>query len=62
MWKYGTPAEELNPDLLLSKDTAVFKGERFNKQGILLNQQRDVTETFQYTHFSSCHQGSEKGS
>ena len=32
-------------------DTTVFKGERFNKQAIL-----DIRkETFQHTHFFSCH-------
>lgn len=37
-------------------DTTVFKGERFNKQGILdIRTHFKPTETFQYTHFSSCH-------
>ena len=37
-------------------DTTVFKGERFNKQAILdICTHFKPTETFQYTHFSSCH-------
>ena len=37
-------------------DTTVFKGERFNKQAILhFRTHFKPTETFQYTHFSSCH-------
>ena len=37
-------------------DTTVFKGERFNKQAILdIRTHFKPTETFQYTHFSSCH-------
>jgi len=37
-------------------DTTVFKGERFNKQAILdIRTQFKPTETFQYTHFFSCH-------
>ena len=37
-------------------DTTVFKGERFNKQAILdICTHFKLTETFQYTHFSSCH-------
>ena len=48
-------------------DTTVFKGERFNKQAILdIRTHFKPTETFQYTHFSSCHppwvrKGSAKG-
>ena len=44
-------------------DTTVFKGERFNKQAILdICTHFKPTETFQYTHFSSCHQpGVRKG-
>ena len=37
-------------------DTTVFKGERFNKESILdIRTHFKATETFQYTHFSSCH-------
>ena len=37
-------------------DTTVFKGERFNKQAILdICTHFKATETFRYTHFSSCH-------
>ena len=37
-------------------DTIVFKGERFNKQTILdIRTHFKPTETFQYTHFFSCH-------
>jgi len=37
-------------------DTTVFKGERFNKQAILdIRTHFKPTETFHYTHFSSCH-------
>jgi len=37
-------------------DTTLFKGERFNKQAILdIRTHLKPTETFQYTHFSSCH-------
>ena len=37
-------------------DTTVFKGERFNKQAILdIRTHFKPTETFQYTHFPSCH-------
>jgi len=43
--------------------TTVFKGKRFNKQAILVIRTHfKPTETFQYTHFSSCHpQGVRKG-
>lgn len=37
-------------------DTTVYKGERFRDQGILdARTHFKPTETFQYTHFSSCH-------
>jgi len=44
-------------------DTTVFKGERLNKQAILdLCTHFKPTETFQYTHVSSCYpQGVRKG-
>jgi len=37
-------------------DTTVFKGERFKKESVLdVCTHFKATETFQYTHFSSCH-------
>ena len=37
-------------------DTTVFKGERFNKDYVFdIKTHFKLTETFQYTHFSSCH-------
>ena len=37
-------------------DTTVFKGERFTEKSILdMKTHYKPTETFQYTHFSSCH-------
>ena len=37
-------------------DTTVFKGERFNKDYVFdIKTHFKPTETFQYTHFSSCH-------
>ena len=37
-------------------DTKVYKGERFAKQSTLdIKTYFKATETFQYTHFSSCH-------
>ena len=37
-------------------DTTVFKGERFYKESVLdVRTHFKPTETFQYTHFSSCH-------
>ena len=37
-------------------DTTVFKGERFTRHSILdINTHYKPTETFQYTHFASCH-------
>ena len=37
-------------------DTTVYKGKRFRDQGILdVRTHFKPTETFQYTHFSSCH-------
>ena len=38
-------------------DTIVYKGERFREESVLdLRTHFKPTETFQYTHFSSCHQ------
>ena len=37
-------------------DTVVYKGERFVKEAILdVKTHYKPTETFQYTHYSSCH-------
>ena len=37
-------------------DTCVYKGERFKKENILdVRSHFKPTETFQYTHYSSCH-------
>ena len=37
-------------------NTVVFKGERFIKESILdIKTHYKLTETFQYTHFTSCH-------
>ena len=37
-------------------DTSLFKGQRFNKQASLdIRTHFKPTETFQYTHFFSCH-------
>jgi len=39
-----------------SLDTTVYKGERLEKERILdVRTQFKPTETFQYTHFNSCH-------
>ena len=41
---------------LAKKETNVFKGERFAEKSILdIETHFKPTETFQYTHFSSCH-------
>ena len=38
-------------------ETIVYKGERFKEESVLdLRTHFKPTETFQYTHFSSCHQ------
>ena len=37
-------------------DTVVFKGERLKNESILdINTHYKPTETFQFTHFNSCH-------
>ena len=37
-------------------DTKIYKGERFNREAVLdVRTHFKPTETFQYTHFSSCH-------
>jgi len=43
-------------------DTVVFKGERFIEKFILeIKTHNKPMETFQYTHFSSCHPGVKTG-
>ena len=44
-------------------DTCIYKGDRFKKESILdVKTHFKPTETFQYTHFSSCHpSGVKKG-
>ena len=43
-------------------DTVVFKGERFKSESILdIKTHYKPTETFQYTHFTSCHLPGVKG-
>ena len=47
---------EISENKITSLDTVVFKGERFIKESILdIKTHYKQTETFQYTHFTSCH-------
>ena len=47
---------EISENEITFLDTVVFKGERFNKELILdIKTHYKPTETFQYTHFNSCH-------
>ena len=47
---------EISENKITFLDTTVFKGERFTKDSILdINTHYKPTETFQYTHFASCH-------
>ena len=47
---------EISDKEINSLDTTVFKGERFNQQVIFdIRTHFKPTETFQYTHFSSCY-------
>jgi len=47
---------EISENEITFLDTVVFKGERFIKESILdIKTHHKPTETFQYTHFSSCH-------
>ena len=41
-------------------DTTVYKGTRFRDQSILVKTHFKPTETFQYTHFTTCHPPSVK--
>ena len=56
-------AAEISENKITSLDTVVFKGERFIKESILdIKTHYKQTETFQYTHFTSCHPpGVERG-
>ena len=47
---------EMSSEKIVFLDTDVFKGPRFNTDKILdVETHFKPTETFQYTHFSSCH-------
>ena len=49
------------PAEILENNTAVFNGERLNKESILgIKTSYKPTKTFQYTHFNSCHPPSVK--
>ena len=51
--KLTTEISEMETNFL---DTAAFKGEIFNKDHVFdIKTHFKLTETFQYTHFSSCH-------
>ena len=53
---------EISENEIAFLDTMVFKGERFIKESILDIKTHKPTETFQYTHFTSCHpQGVKRG-
>ena len=47
---------EISENEIIFVDTVVFKGERFIKESILdIKTHYKPTQTFQYTHFTSCH-------
>ena len=47
---------EISENEITFLDTTVFKGERFTEKSILdIKTHYKPTETFQYTHFTSCH-------
>ena len=47
---------EISDKEIIFLDTCVYKGDRFNSTSILdVRTHYKPTETFQYTHFSSCH-------
>ena len=47
---------EVSENKIMFLDTVVFKGERFKSESILdIKTHYKPTETFQYTHFTSCH-------
>ena len=48
--------DEISENEIIFLDTVVFRGERFIKESILdIKTHYNPTETFQYTHFTSCH-------
>ena len=52
---------EISPQSITFLDTTVYKGPKFPSSGILdVKTYFKPTETFQYTHFSSCHPSSVK--
>ena len=66
LWKKGdksiclrskhTSSYEISGKEIPFLDTAIFKGERFYEDAILdIRTHFKPTETFQYTHFTSCH-------
>ena len=47
---------EISENEITFLDTVVFKGEKLKKECVLnIKTQYKPTETFQYTHFNSCH-------
>ena len=47
---------EISENEITFLDTVVFKGERLKRECVLnIKTQYKPTETFQYTHFNSCH-------
>ena len=52
--RFTAEISETEPTSVL--DTEIYKGERFNRESVLdVRTHFKPTETFQYTHFSSCH-------
>jgi len=48
--------DEISENEITFLDTVVFKGEKLKKESILdIKAHYKPTETFQYTHFNSCH-------
>ena len=48
--------DEISENEISFLDTVVFQGERFEKESILdIKTHYKPTETFQHTHFNSCH-------
>ena len=46
---------EISENKITFLDTTVFKGERFAKSNLDIKTHYKPTETFQFTHFASCH-------
>ena len=46
---------EISENKITFLDTTVFKGERFAKSNFDIKTHYKPTETFQFTHFASCH-------